>query len=228
MMRKIEVIALAILAVTAVVAIGALKVSLEELSVTEPQETVCEPATAPTATETTEATQAPTEATLPATEATEPEETTVETEPPETEPEVIGYDIPLSQDLQLYIIDLCEGKNIDPAVVLAMIWKESRFNPSSVGDGGNSFGLMQIQPRWHSGLMAELGCNDLLDPYQNVTVGITILAGHMQRWEGNLEMAVVSYNAGATGAYNNYFSKGVYASPYSLAVMEKAEELKNG
>lgn len=217
MPRKIEVIALATLAVTAVVAIGAIKASTADL----PQETVIETTTAPTVAETTEATQAHTEATLPATEATEPIETTVE-----TQPKVIGYDVPLSEDLQLYIIGLCEGKNIDPAIVFAMIWIESRFNPSSVGDNGNSLGLMQIQPRWHSGLMAEFGCDDLLDPYQNVTIGVAILAGHVNYYNGNVEMGVMAYNAGKAGAYNAYFSKGVYSSPYSQSVMEKAEELK--
>ena len=216
--RKVEVIALAALAVTAVVAIGALKESTAQPSVTVPQETVCETTTAPTVTETTEATQETTEATIP---VTVPPETTVE-----TEPAVIGYDVPLSEDLQLYIISLCEGKNIDPAIVFAMIWRESRFNPSSVGDNGNSLGLMQIQPRFHSGLMAEFGCTDLLDPYQNVTVGIAILAGHVHYYDGNVEMGVMAYNAGKAGAYNNYFSKGVYSSPYSREVLEKAEELK--
>lgn len=216
MPRKIEVIALAALALTAIVSIGAMKVSTEE-----PQEIVYETTTVPTVAETTEATQAPTEATIPATEATEATETTVE-----TQPKVIGYDVPLSEDLQHYIISLCEGKNIDPAVVFALIWRESRFNPASIGDNGNSLGLMQIQERFHSGLMAEFGCDDLLDPYQNVTIGIAILAGHVNYYNGNVEMGLMAYNAGKAGAYNAYFSKGVYSSPYSQSVMEKAEELR--
>lgn len=218
MTRKLEAIALAALALTAIVAIYSIKVSTEAPNVTEPKETVCETTTAPTVTETTEATQETTEATIP---VTVPLETTVE-----TEPKVIGYDVPLSEDLQLYIISLCEGKNIDPAIVFAMIWRESRFNHLSVGDNGNSLGLMQIQPRFHSGLMAEFGCDDLLDPYQNVTIGIAILAGHVNYYNGNVEMGVMAYNAGKAGAYNAYFSKGVYSSPYSQSVMEKAEELK--
>lgn len=220
MTRKLEAIALAALALTAIVSIGAMKASTEE-----PQEIVYETTTVPTVAETTEATQEPTEETQPVTVATEPLETEA-TVPTETEPKVIGYDVPLSEDLQLYIISLCEGKHIDPAVVFAMIWRESRFNPSSVGDNGNSLGLMQIQPRWHSGLMAEFGCDDLLDPYQNVTIGIAILAGHVNYYNGNVEMGVMAYNAGKAGAYNNYFSKGVYSSTYSQEVMKKAEELR--
>ena len=63
------------------------------------------------------------------------------------------YDVPLDRDLQDHIIDTCEEYGIDPAIVIAMIRKESQFTPGAVGDGGNSLGLMQIQPRYHSAMM---------------------------------------------------------------------------
>jgi soluble lytic murein transglycosylase-like protein len=155
-------------------------------------------------------------------------ETTVATEPPTegTEPVKTYYEVPLSEELQDYVISLCAERDIDPAIVIAMIWKESRFNASAVGDSGNSLGLMQIQPRWHSGLMEQLGCNDLHDPFQNVTVGIHILASHIGRYDGDIGMALTSYNAGATGAYNNYFSKGIYASKYAESIMAYADEIR--
>jgi hypothetical protein len=212
--RILCLILCAIVIVVSVLALNYCNASVEPpITQTEPTVTVTEPPT--------------TETTVPP--ATEPiVETTVATEPPtvETEPVNVLYDVPLSEDLQRYIISLCEGKNIDPAIVFAMIWRESRFNHLSVGDNGNSLGLMQIQPRWHSGLMAEFGCDDLLDPYQNVTIGIAILAGHVNYYDGNVEMGVMAYNAGKAGAYSAYFSKGVYSSPYSSSVFEKAEELR--
>ena len=186
--------------------------------------------------DTTQETTEPVEVTEPIVEttvATEPP--TVETEPPitetepptaETEPVAKLYEVPLSEDLQNYIISLCEERNIDPAIIMAMIWKESKFNTWSGGDGGESLGLMQIQPKWHSGLMASLGCTDLYDPYQNVTVGINILASHLDRYDGNVGMALTSYNAGATGAYNHYFSKGIYASKYAKSVMAYADDIR--
>ena len=167
-----------------------------------------------------------TEAEPPTTEATVPEtKPTVATEPTETEPPTILYDVPLSEDLQMYIIGLGERFGIDPAIIIAQIWKESRFNPNSVGDGGDSLGLMQIQPKWHSGWMKLLNCPDLLDPYQNVYVGVHILADHYQRYD-DIGMALTSYNAGATGAYNNYFSKGIYASEYAESVMAYADDIR--
>lgn len=213
--KKVDSVALVALVLTAAVSIGAANAKTAEPDLTEPKETVCEPSTAPTVAEPTEATQEPTETTQPVTETTEA-----------TEPPVILYNVPLAEDLQLYIIGQAEAHGIDPAIIIAMIWKESRFNASSIGDNGNSLGLMQIQPRWHGGIMAQLGCPDLLDPYQNVTVGINILGSHLARYDGNVGMALVSYNCGATGAYNNYFSQGVYSSRYSEAVLAKAEELR--
>lgn len=174
-------------------------------------ETTYEPTSEPTVAETTEATQIPTETTQPVTEPPVTEETTA------TEPPVILYDVPLSEDLQLHIIGLCEEYHIDPAIILAMCFRESSYNPSAIGDSGNSLGLMQIQPRWNQERMQELGCMDLLDPYQNVTVGVDILAWQLDRYDGDLAKALVAYNQG-------HFNGTV--TQYAKEVLAKAEEIK--
>lgn len=144
---------------------------------------------------------------------------------PEEDPKPVLFDVPLSEDLQLHIIHLCEEYHIDPAIILAMIERESRFQSGVIGDNGNSFGLLQIQARWHGARMDKLGVTDLLDPYQNVAVGIDYLAELLGEYE-DLEMALVAYNAGPTGAYNGWFSKGIYSSNYSETVVKTAEKLK--
>lgn len=163
--------------------------------------------------------------------ATEPTETTA-TVPTETQPETTAteapvtlYDVPLSEDLQLHVIQTSEAHNIDPAVIIGVIWKESTYNAEAVGDSGNSLGLMQIQPRWHGARMDRLGCSDLLDPFQNVTVGVDILAGLIDKYDGNISMALMAYNAGEGGAYSYWFSAGVYSNDYSKAVLNKAAKL---
>lgn len=128
------------------------------------------------------------------------------------------YDVPLDAELQFRIIGMCEERDIDPAIVMAMIWKESRFHADSVGDGGNSLGLMQIQPRWHSKRMEKLGCTDLLDPHQNVVVGIDYLAESIRRYDGDVAKALVAYNQ---GHYNGT------VTAYAKSVLAKAEELRN-
>lgn len=143
-------------------------------------------------------------------------------------PQRTYFDCPLSHEMQDFIADLCEEVSIDPAVIIAMIGRESSYNADAKGDKGKSLGLMQIQPRWHGERMEALDCDDLLDPYDNVTVGVDFMAELLEKYDGNINMALMSYNAGATGAKRNWFSKGVYENKYSKAVMKLAEELREG
>lgn len=142
-------------------------------------------------------------------------------------PEPETWDVPLEHDLQLFIADLCEEVNIDPGLVLAMIEQESQWDAAAVGDNGRSFGLMQVQERWHKDRMNKLGCDDLLNPYENVVVGIDILAEKLAKYDTTAE-ALTAYNAGDYGAYVHYFSKGIYANDYAKKVLARAEELKGG
>ena len=131
-------------------------------------------------------------------------------------PRVELYDVPLDDEIQLRVIQLCEAHHIEPSIVIAMIKCESNFNATNVGDNGNSFGLMQIQPRWHSKRMQELGCNDLFDPCQNVSVGVDYLVELLDRY-GSIDKALTAYNR---GSYN-----GV-VTDYAKNVIQTAETLK--
>ena len=155
---------------------------------------------------------------------------TVQTAPTKTEKvEIIAtYNVPLDTELQLFIINKCEEHHIDPAVVMSIIDVESDFDADAVGDNGSSTGLMQIQARWHQERMGKFGITDLLDPYQNVTVGIDYLAELVDSYDGNMEKALMAYNAGQLGAYNNYFSRGIYSNEYSKEVLEDIEILTEG
>ena len=134
--------------------------------------------------------------------------------------------IPLDTELQNYIVETSNSYGIDPSIIMAMIYRESGFSIEAIGDGGQSYGLMQIKKCYHLDRMESLGATNLLDPYQNVTVGIDFLSELLGKYDGNIGMALTAYNCGATGAYNNYFSQGVYANDYARAVMEKCRELQ--
>ena len=135
-----------------------------------------------------------------------------------TEPAVKLYDVPLEEDLQIHIINLCEEKHIDPAIVMAMAYKESSYRTNAIGDGGKSYGLMQVQPRWHYERMQKLGCTDLLDPYQNVTVAIDYLAYQIERY-GDLAKGLTAYNAGSYRGTITGYAKTVMALAEEMAVM---------
>ena len=135
------------------------------------------------------------------------------------------YDVPLSEELQLHIFKECEKHNIAPAIIIAMIEQESDFDASDIGDNGNSYGLMQIQPKWHQERMDRLGCTDLIDPFQNVTVGIDYVAALKDK-NNDLYWVLMAYNAGPSKA-TEWFNNGIY-SEYALEVVERASELEAG
>lgn len=151
----------------------------------------------------------------------------MELEEPEepAEPEREYYDVPLTEELQNIIIDISAERAVDPALVLAVIEKESGYNPDAAGDGGKSQGLMQIWQSAHEKRMEKLGAVNLYDPYDNVIVGVDILAEKLNSY-GDVEKALIAYNAGDAGAKKLYFSKGIYSNSYSQAVMEIAESIR--
>ena len=123
------------------------------------------------------------------------------------------FDVPMSIDVQDHIFKVSEYYGVDPSIIVAMCYRESTYNADLIGDNGNSYGLMQIQPRWHYQRMEDLGCTDLLDPCQNITVGVDYLAELKERY-GSIDKALVAYNQGSY--------KGTVTA-YAKAVMETAQ-----
>jgi soluble lytic murein transglycosylase-like protein len=138
-----------------------------------------------------------------------------EPEPEPAPPERTYFDVPLDHDLQDYIFYIGETYNIQPAVIVAMIHRESNFNQYCIGDDGRSAGLMQIQAKWHINRMIDLGCTDLFNPYQNITVGINYLAELRDQY-GDIAPALTAYNQGSY--------KGTITN-YATSIMRKAGEL---
>ena len=102
------------------------------------------------------------------------------------------WDIPLSDDLQQYIHNLCEKYDISYAMVIAMIDVESGFNSKAVSST-NDYGLMQINSVNHKDNM------DYLNPYDNVEQGIKAL--HRLTGEYNeADLVAMCWNCGEAGA----------------------------
>ena len=135
------------------------------------------------------------------------------------EPDVKYFDVPLSEDLQDYIFSLCESNNVPAALIMAMIETESSFSPNVIS-GTNDYGLMQINAVNHEWLSEEYGITDPLDPYQNVFCGITIIAGHLEKTDGDVTNALMCYNCGPTGA-QRLWDKGIYSTSYTEKIEER-------
>lgn len=140
--------------------------------------------------------------------------------PTETEYRYI-QDCPLSKEIQQGIFDICEEYNISFEFVMAVIAQESSFRPNILGDNGQSKGLMQIQEKWHSEIMQELGVTDLQDPLQNVRVGVALLCQYFKE-DNEVYYVLMRYNGGE--AYANKMLNAGKISDYAIEITERAVE----
>jgi soluble lytic murein transglycosylase len=92
-------------------------------------------------------------------------------------------------------------KGLDPALVAAMIFAESKFRDQTSPTGAK--GLMQIQPETARFIARRSGgtafqIQDLGTPQINIQYGTYYLRYLLDRYDGNVVLAVAAYNAGET------------------------------
>jgi soluble lytic murein transglycosylase len=91
-------------------------------------------------------------------------------------------------------------RDLDPALVAAMIYAESRFDPN-VRSAAGAIGLMQILPETGRFIARSTGGEgfvvaDLRDPDINVRYGTWLLTHLLERYDGDVETALAAYHAG--------------------------------
>jgi soluble lytic murein transglycosylase-like protein len=94
---------------------------------------------------------------------------------------------------------------VDPALVKAIIANESGFDANATSKTGAQ-GLMQLEP----GTAAELGVGNAYDPAQNIWGGTRYVRDLLERFHGDLRLAIAAYNAGP-GAVEKYGGVPPYA-----------------
>lgn len=127
--------------------------------------------------------------------------------------------------MQKYTYIICKQAGVEYSKALAVIEVESGYTWDAAGNTAD-IGYMQIVPKWHEDRMERLNCQNLLDPFQNVHVGVDYLAELLDRYGGSYEKALTAYQYGPTGAYKYFFSAGVDASPYAKKVLAVADRIE--
>jgi hypothetical protein len=95
------------------------------------------------------------------------------------------------QELEPVIRRHSSQHRLHPALIRAVIKAESGFDPRAVSRSG-AIGLMQLMPQ----TAVRLDVRDMYDPDDNVGGGTKYLRQLLDRFHGNLPLALAAYNAG--------------------------------
>jgi soluble lytic murein transglycosylase-like protein len=90
------------------------------------------------------------------------------------------------------ILQAADRHRVDPALIKAIIMAESSYNPKAISKEG-ARGLMQLMPR----TAKSLGVKDIWDPEHNINGGVKYFRQLLDRFNGNVKLALAAYNAGA-------------------------------
>jgi soluble lytic murein transglycosylase len=103
------------------------------------------------------------------------------------------------------ISEMAAKHKVEPALIKAMIWRESGFHPDMLGSKGER-GLMQVGEAaatdWARAAKIETFVpTDLFEPRTNVEVGAWYLSRALEKWKEKddpIPFALAEYNAGAS------------------------------
>jgi len=100
--------------------------------------------------------------------------------------------------IQEIVGQVSQKYNVDQKLVMALIKQESNFNTTAVSRAG-AMGLMQLMPA----TAKTLGISNPFSAEQNIEGGVKHLRHMLDKYNGNLILALAAYNAGG-GSVDKY------------------------
>ena len=129
--------------------------------------------------------------------------------------------VPLDAETQAAIYGVCGQDPELFAAVMAIAGQESDFDPDTVGDNGNSIGMMQINRRWQAERVEALDITDISDLVQSATVAVDYLRELSEDyglgWVHDRSL-YMGYNMGP-GGVKRALRRGSASSAYSREVL---------
>jgi soluble lytic murein transglycosylase-like protein len=105
---------------------------------------------------------------------------------------VTGRCLPISSaDLARWIDQAASKYRVSQALILTVMFQESRFNPCAVSAKGAA-GMMQLMPE----TINQFALSDPFDPQQNINTGARLLKTLFVRYHGDFRKTIAAYNAG--------------------------------
>lgn len=105
-----------------------------------------------------------------------------------------------------FIVESGRRNSVDPLLLYAIMHQESTFKPRAMSNKG-ARGLMQLMP----GTAVRFGVTSIWDPKQNIEGGTRYMRFLLDKFNGDVRLALAGYNAGE-GAVMKY---GYQIPPYS-------------
>lgn len=131
--------------------------------------------------------------------------------------------IPLSYHLQQYTYNSCIDYGLEYELVLALMWRESRFQTDAVHinlNGTQDSGIMQINDVNREWLAERHGINDLMDPLQNIRAGLIILSTFTDKY--GVHAGLMAYQYGEQGMLRK-MEQGTQTSEQVALLIEKRD-----